>query len=302
MLVAIFACVLPAMGFSLTPANLIYVYQYGPPQFAVGAIEEPRDLFSIALRLQTKHWPSGRTDLVSVFLYSKLDDNTRSVLEEFTRKCEGVADVFSKVGSNQLKQIATDTRMEELLVANLNKIIQGKCIYEQRRFQDVQLRRATKNLRMQMPAEGPDLLRLNWLLIQDAYLELSRGVITGSGNITGFLARRGSISRIEILPTKLSSAEMQDIWIQVSTNKITLSDISKGNMKVTGTSGVFFTFAGGSLLRFRGEVFDGSELTNAAPVVLGSISKNSSLRLPCSVQDFANVFGKPDEVTKKHMW
>jgi len=54
------------------------------------------------------------------------------------------------------------------LVDDLNRVIRGPLIYDAQRFSHVPLRKETKKLLAQNPA-GDDLLRLNRLLIEDAY-------------------------------------------------------------------------------------------------------------------------------------
>ena len=71
----------------------------------------------------------------------------------------------------------------------LNKIIGGAGIYESARFQDVTLRRETSELMNQNP-KGDNLLRLNRLLLDDAYAqELSRAAANASGGALQRVAR-----------------------------------------------------------------------------------------------------------------
>jgi uncharacterized protein (TIGR03663 family) len=58
--------------------------------------------------------------------------------------------------------------LESLLVTNLNRIISGPSIYDSNRFQGIPLRRETGELLRQNP-HGPDLIRLNRRLLEDAY-------------------------------------------------------------------------------------------------------------------------------------
>jgi hypothetical protein len=58
--------------------------------------------------------------------------------------------------------------LESLLLTNLNRILSGPSIYDFNRFQGVRMRRETGELLRQNPA-GPDLIRLNRRLLEDAY-------------------------------------------------------------------------------------------------------------------------------------
>jgi subfamily B ATP-binding cassette protein MsbA len=70
---------------------------------------------------------------------------------------------------------ATNTvRAKAILARELNKIVEGESIYQPGRFQGIWLRPETTNLMAQSPT-GPDLTRLNRLLLEDAYpMELAR--------------------------------------------------------------------------------------------------------------------------------
>jgi uncharacterized protein (TIGR03663 family) len=59
-------------------------------------------------------------------------------------------------------------QFESLLVSNLNQIITGPSIYDSNRFQGINMRAVTDELRRQNP-RGQDLVRLNRRLLEDAY-------------------------------------------------------------------------------------------------------------------------------------
>lgn len=64
--------------------------------------------------------------------------------------------------------------LQAALVQDLNNILQGSLIYDQQRFVGVDLRQQTADLLSKNP-QGDDFLRLNGLLIDDAYpLEVAR--------------------------------------------------------------------------------------------------------------------------------
>jgi YihY family inner membrane protein len=90
------------------------------------------------------------SDLVSVYLRSRFDDESKKTLYDYTmRKGDGK------------KALAT-------LVQNLNKIAAGESVYDERRFDGVSLRPETKAL-LGRKLAGQELARLNRLLIEDAY-------------------------------------------------------------------------------------------------------------------------------------
>ncbi len=59
------------------------------------------------------------------------------------------------------------------LAASFNKIIAGPSLYEDQRFQKIWLRPDTDRLRKSNP-QGRELARLNRLLLEDAYPEISK--------------------------------------------------------------------------------------------------------------------------------
>ena len=83
-----------------------------------------------------------------------------------------------------------------MLAKNLNKIISSGTVYDQARFQNVQLRPETKELLGKNP-QGYDLERLNKLFIEDAYpAEIAPGAsgwIVEDGAIASTGAGRGVI-------------------------------------------------------------------------------------------------------------
>jgi hypothetical protein len=109
------------------------------------------DLASLAAKLKQP------TDPVSTYVVGRLSATTTAAL-----------------GAYQPTNAATVTNLQTSLVADLNTIIGGASIYETNRFAKVGLRTETKLVLAQDP-QGNALLRLNRLLLEDAYpLELSR--------------------------------------------------------------------------------------------------------------------------------
>jgi hypothetical protein len=121
----------------------------GSPTFSV---EEIKDLSLIADRLRL------HSDPVSAFLWKSLSNPEQILL-----------------GSNQPSERSL-RQVQDVVVQALNKLIGQPCIYKPGRFRGVSLRPETTDLIKQRPT-GPDLARLNRLLLEDAYpLELSRNL------------------------------------------------------------------------------------------------------------------------------
>ena len=111
------------------------------------------DILNLAALTTNLYQPAAG---VSSFLTGRLAAPTRQALAAYVR---------SKANPEALKS---------KLARNLNQIISGPCIYEEQRFQKVQLGPDTKALLAQNPA-GEDLTRLNRLLLEEAYPEALAG-------------------------------------------------------------------------------------------------------------------------------
>jgi len=110
------------------------------PPFGEGDI---KNLPSLITKLQSK------SDPVSQFIWESIDEGGQQT----------VADPDS-----------TWIQKKLVLAQTLKKIIEGDLIYESTRFSDVTLRPITKALIEQQPKPtGQCLIRLNWLLLEDAY-------------------------------------------------------------------------------------------------------------------------------------
>jgi hypothetical protein len=276
--------------------NTIHIYKYGPATFSVGEI----DVDSDAMRLATKQWPKGRPNPVSNSLYILLDESAHQAIEKYMAARAQVQNPFSDSAPQQFKKIADDIGLEAILITNFNRIIQGPCIYDKnfRGINGEDLSPSTEKLLKQKP-QGENLIRLNWLLLQDAWFADSRASIQADGDLTGVFKKKEHISRIEIFVQKLSKSELQDIWICFSqTNKISLADITEDKIKPYADNQHSFQFDNGKLIKFS--VYSDFEKRNI--VALGSTKNNSSLTLPCSAGDFEKVFGKADEIDRMTMW
>jgi 3-keto-disaccharide hydrolase len=131
------------------------------------------DLPALAKQLLDKR------DAVSAFVNEQLDDAVKTALAEYSPASTNVRAVKSA------------------LAKNLNRMISGPSLYEESRFRNVHLRPETLALRDQDP-QGPGLMRLNRLLLEDAYpSELARSPATAwivkDGAMASTGAGRGTI-------------------------------------------------------------------------------------------------------------
>lgn len=117
---------------------------------------------------------TDKPDAVSTFISGQLDDTVK-------------ADLAAVSPAN------TNTKaLKSALAKNLNKIVSGASVYEEARFQNVQLRDETKTLLAKNP-QGQELARLNKLLLEDAYpAELSPSAATGWMVKDGVMASTGA--------------------------------------------------------------------------------------------------------------
>jgi len=114
------------------------------------------------------------TDTVSVFLRGKLETLVKADLASYSP---------SNVNSKAL--IST-------LAKNINQVISGPSIYDVARFRQVVLRPETEQL-LQQNVYGPQLARLNKLLLEDAYpAELAKSTATGWVVKDGVIASTGA--------------------------------------------------------------------------------------------------------------
>jgi MscS family membrane protein len=112
------------------------------PRVALSA-DDVVDLPALAIRLRGKQ-------AVAVYVVGRLTDETRKLLSDY----DG----------------GRDERLKEALVRDLNEIIRGPAIYEEKRFDGVELAQETRDLLDRNP-EGEDLAHLNRLLLDDAFLD-----------------------------------------------------------------------------------------------------------------------------------
>ena len=133
------------------PGNHFAIWaQWSENEFSPFAMGDLVNLPSLAGKLKQP------TDAVSSCLKDRLSATTLEILAG-----------YQPTNSNPVP-------LQTALVADLNRIIQGQSIYSTQRFAGIVLRRATQQVLARNP-EGKNVLRLNRLLIEDAYpRELSR--------------------------------------------------------------------------------------------------------------------------------
>ncbi len=148
LIVGIIAIWFPGVwGNGYVVANRILHGEYGAPAFTPGDIVK---LDRLALRLQHPDEPDG----ISKYLVSQLTPPTQTLLSNYT----GMADV----------------PLQAALAEDLNRVMRSGMLYETQRFERINLPPKVMQLVDRKP-EGLDLMRLNRLLLFEAYPEeLSR--------------------------------------------------------------------------------------------------------------------------------
>lgn len=122
---------------------------YSPPEppSLRFAVDDLVDMPSLAAKLQ-------ESNQLADYLRSRLSGETRNLL--------------SRYGGG------LDTKLKEALAQDMNEVVMGSSIYDANRFSEIELRQETQDLIDGSP-QGEDLVRLNRLLLEDAYpKELSR--------------------------------------------------------------------------------------------------------------------------------
>jgi H+/Cl- antiporter ClcA/CBS domain-containing protein len=139
-------------GYVIT--NRILHGEYGPAEFTADDIA---NLKLFAAQLQHP----ARSDGISQFLQNQLPPDTEAELGEY--------------------DAGNSAALRQELAANLNRIIRGGPLYNAQRFTNILLSVETSDLLQQNP-RGTDLVRLNRMLLLDAYpVELSRRHTLGLG-------------------------------------------------------------------------------------------------------------------------
>ena len=288
------------MCFCCRATTVLEVYKYSPAGFSAGDI--PVD--EVVMRLKTRQWPAGRPNPESNSLYALLDESAHQVVEKYAALRAKVPDPYSNSRDKEFTAISDATGMEAILLKNFNRIIAGPCIFDKKGFGDVELAPQTKKRLKQKP-QGDDLIRLNWLLLEDAEFAGSRGAIVADGETTGTFKHTDHIEHVVIFPEKLTTAELQDICVIFSpTNRIALADLTEDKIKSYAVDNSSFHFNVSKLVEFESGRYywDHPEINKGNVVCLCSLKNNRSLVLPCSVEDFEKVFGKADEVERIFEW
>ena len=133
----LFVTVLMAMGLQLT-------LHAGTSQFLFDT-DGIRDPGSLAVKLQDTRAP------VSQWIASQLSEDTQLLLVGY----DGISDPSPK--------------LQEALLADLNRLLQAGPLYDAQVFADIELSEDTQALIAQNPKSGEALVRLNRLLLADAY-------------------------------------------------------------------------------------------------------------------------------------
>jgi len=114
------------------------------------------------------------TDTVSIFLRGRLDGQVKMDLA-----------IYSASNANAIAVLSA-------LAKNLSQVISGPSIYDKERFSQVVLGPETEML-LKQEVRGPQLARLNKLLLEDAYpAELAKSAFTGWTVKDGAMASTGS--------------------------------------------------------------------------------------------------------------
>jgi hypothetical protein len=177
----------------------------GSSTFSVGDLV---NLPSLASRLKQP------ADAVSLYLKGRLSAATLKTLAKYQ-------------GTDH------DPSSQTALVKDFNRIIRGQSIYDAQRFAGVVLRPETQLLLTQNP-EGDDLLRLNRLLLEDAYpMEISRSrivfqVLNAAGTyIKGIPINPGEDVMVNL---KFISQTKQARVFKVDATQMTVSNTTIGGM------------------------------------------------------------------------
>ncbi len=123
-----------------------------PVTFASSEIVQPRALIEQL---------TEKSDAVSAYVAAHLDAPAKAMLADYSADAE------------KTKTLAS------ALARSLNALVAGPPVFEEARFRNVDLRPATETLRRRNPT-GQDLMRLNRMLLEDAYPGILRTSPTSS--------------------------------------------------------------------------------------------------------------------------
>lgn len=127
--------------------EVVRVISYNTPKnfaYLLLTASDIKDLESLIFKLYKPEDP------VSLYLREQLSPNTRQMLHEY---------IESKVSHDKIKPV---------LVDELNTVMQGISIFDEKRFAHIALTEETKKLVKQNPG-GLERMRLNRLLLEEAY-------------------------------------------------------------------------------------------------------------------------------------
>lgn len=128
---------------------------------------------SIEIESKESNPDKNKPDLVSIWLFQQLSQNTQEALVKYENS--------KNESSENIKQL------KELLVTDLNKLIAHDQVYDKERFINVELRPETRKL-MEKKPQGEELAGLNRLLLEDAYQQEFARNLTWLWPVIFFLA------------------------------------------------------------------------------------------------------------------
>jgi len=131
----------------------------GPSPFSGADLRKPANL---AAQLRKPKDP------LSQYLFERFSEDTRRLLGEYD-------------GSSPVSE-----SLREALIADLNRVVESAPLYDAQRFSKVKLTDRTRRLAEQNP-QGEDLVRLNRLLLEEAY---PQGIAAAS-SVSCYMCHRG---------------------------------------------------------------------------------------------------------------
>jgi hypothetical protein len=156
------------------------------------------------------------SDSVARFLRDNLSDTTRQLLEAWN------------------PQDGESQRLLAALIEELNKILQGRPIYDPQRFSGVTIAQETRDCLSKNP-EGEDLIRLNRLLLEDAYpFEIARNqILRETGRISDQLWTLRNTDPYPVLTQKedrkIEYAEFHKTMLKVNSAFVCIVDLAGEN-------------------------------------------------------------------------
>jgi len=148
-------------------------------------------------------------------------------------------------------------------------------------------------------------------------LFVHKGGIMAQGSVS---KGREQIDLIQISTVTLSDSQLRDFWVDLSpSNRVTFTELGENAIKQicstnfalesSGTvsnmyyvGGYSFAFSGGRLITLQASRYGFPPKEAATFTKVGSKHNQSSISLPCSLDDFEKVFGKADKIERGFGW